>query len=111
MAEPARVLVPSESKADRLNAATPNVPSVEFEYIPSWRLVLVRAGRTYLQGLLAMIPMIPIGVTTGVLTLSESWQYVAVALGTPVLPAVTSLIQNMLEVTNSWDTQKPELRG
>lgn len=111
MPDTATVLVPSEYKAERLNAATPGIPSVEFAYVNPWRLVFVRTARSYLQGLLAMIPMIPIGVTTGVLTLTESWQYVAVALGTPVLPAVTALIQNTLEVLNGWDETKPELRG
>ena len=111
MAEPATVLVPSESKAARLNAATGSVPSVEFEYINPWRLVLVRTARTYLQGFVAAVPMVPVGVGTGVLNLTETWQIIVAALVIPLLPAVVALAHNSAEVLASWDTQHPDRRG
>ena len=111
MAESATVLVPSERTADRLNAATPEIRTVDFAFISPWKLVLVRTARTYLQGFVAAVPMVPIGVGTGVLNLTETWQIIVAALVIPVLPAVVAFAQNSAEVLAKWDEQHPDRRG
>lgn len=109
MTDTATVLVPSESKAVRLNAATGAIPSVDFAYINPFKLIAVRVARTYLQSLLAMITINGTGLT-GV-PFADFTELLWKSASMAAAPAVVSLIQNVLEILASLDQTKPELRG
>jgi hypothetical protein len=110
MPEPAKVLVPSERTAERLNAAA-GVRSVTFEFIAPFKLVLVRVVRTYLQTLLGLLTAGMAGGATGLLPFVDFQDLLVKSASLAIAPAVVSAIQNVLEVMAKWDESKPELRG
>lgn len=111
MAETARVLVPSERTAERLNEATPDIRAVTFEFIAPLQLVAVRVVRTYLQSVLGLLTAGMAGGAAGMIPYADFQELLIKSASLAIAPAVVAAIQNILEILAKWDATKPELRG
>jgi hypothetical protein len=112
-----KVLMTDRGTLDHdVTATTPgDSPNIRVVVVQPIVRVLVRVARTYLQSLLAFLGLAAIGGLPGPGVDPTDPQTLltklALAAGYALAPAVVSLIQNVLEVSASWDTTQPELRG
>ncbi len=111
MPDTATVLVPSERTADRLNAATPEIKTVDFKFIAPFKLVLVRVVRTYLQSLLGLLTAGLAGGAAGMIPFADFSDLLVKSASLAIAPTVVAAIQNVLEILAKLDETKPELRG
>jgi hypothetical protein len=111
MAEAAKVLVPSERTAERLNDATPEIRAVTFEFIAPFKLVLVRVVRTYLQTLLGLLTAGMAGGAAGIIPFNDFQDLFIKSVTLAIAPAVVSALQNVLEIMAKLDATHPEVRG
>lgn len=111
MATTTKILLTDQKLAEKVDEATPR--SVVVEFLEPWKMVAIRAARTYLQALVIFLPSIALGVgstTTGVAP-GDLWAALQLAAGFSLAPTLGSIINNTLDVLAGWDTSKPELRG
>lgn len=87
--------------------------NVEVVSMPWWKIVLVRAGRVYLQGLLGFLTANMTGATEAVtgVPMGDFASKCAIAASLAVAPTVLSLIQNVIELLARMDQKSPQLRA
>lgn len=86
---------------------------VEIISMPWYRIVLVRAGRVYVQGLIGFLTANTSGATEAVtgIPMGDFKDKLIIALSLAIAPAVLSLLQNTGELLAKLDQSHPKLRA
>ena len=99
------------------------VADVEVVSMSWWKQVLIRTARTYLQSVLGTITALSagpavIGATVSIqaadamrLAIEQFGGVIASALVLAIMPAVITLIQNLIELLTKLDTSNPKFRA
>ena len=96
-----------------MKAVTPaGEPNVTVVTMPWWKQALVRAGRVYVQGVLAFVTAGGSGLDEAVgIPLDQFGGAFSVAIRLSIGPAVVSLLQNTVEILSKLDITNPSVRA
>ena len=81
--------------------------------MPGWQIVLIRALRVYLQGVLGFLTANTSGLTEAVtgIPIGDFGNHLLIALSLAIAPATLSLLQNALELLAKLDQTRPTFRA
>lgn len=87
--------------------------AVEIVPMKWWQIVLVRAARVYIQGLLTFLTTNVTGATTAVtgVPVGDFGNSLLIAASLAVAPATGSVLMNILELLAKLDQTQPQLRA
>lgn len=94
-------------------STTKQLNAVEIVPMPWWQIVLVRAGRVYIQGLSTFLLSNAAGATTAVtgMPIGDFGNSLMIAASLAVAPAVGSLLLNIGELLAKLDQSHPTFRA
>jgi hypothetical protein len=113
MSEPIQTIVTERRDGIQEDTAarTPgDTPNIVVQPMPWYRIVLIRAGRVYMQSLISFLTVAQVGAATGVLPLEFAMSLQSAAL-LAIGPAVMSILQNTAELLVRLDESHPQLRA
>jgi hypothetical protein len=87
--------------------------NVEVVSMPWWKIVLVRASRVYLQGLIGFLTANTSGATEAVtgIPMGDFGHQITVAASLAVAPAVLAVLMNVVELLARLDQSHPSMRA
>jgi hypothetical protein len=87
-------------------------PNVQVKTLPWYAMILIRAGRVYLQSFLGFLTAGGLGVAEAAgVPLGQFGNVAVTALQLAVAPATISLLWNTMEILTKLDTSHPQMRA
>jgi hypothetical protein len=102
-----KIITTDQTLALKANRTTPT--NIDISFLEPWKMIAIRAARTYLQSIVVFTPLLAYGV--GPVDPNTFIDALKLAAGFSLAPTVGSIVNNTLDVLAGWDTSKPEIRG
>jgi hypothetical protein len=99
-------------RSDMLTDA--QISAVQIVTVPWWKIILIRASRSYLQSLVGLLTVTgtPLGAAVGfTLEAPDFMTWLVKCASIALAPGVIALLMNALELLNKLDASHPELRA